>query len=143
MARTVLQDVTQPCVCSQLCPPQQRVRPQIFPYVNSQPACFQTKHSLLRSKTSVCYAGAVQSQSTLPQLDQEFQAWWQSADVKADALVPAEFAGRFRSADRQAPALVLKHSHSAVLKILEAWQQQHQSTLVTALSLCPEQQPCL
>jgi len=30
-----------------------------------------------------------------------------------------------------------------VLKILEAWQQQQPSTLVTALSLCPEQQPCL
>lgn len=30
-----------------------------------------------------------------------------------------------------------------VLKISEVWQQQQQSTLVTALSLCPEQQLCL
>jgi len=99
MATTVLQDVTHLCVCSQPCPPLQRVQPHIIPYVSSQSAFLHRKHAYpLRSKTAVCCARAVQSQSTLPQLDQEFQAWWQSADVKADALVPAELAGRHHSA---------------------------------------------
>ena len=99
VATTVLQDVTQLCVCNQPCPPLQRVQPHVKLCISSQSAFLQRKHVYpFRSKTAVCCARAVQSQSTTPQLDQEFQAWWQSADVKADALVPAEFAGRHHSA---------------------------------------------
>lgn len=93
VATTVLQNVTQLCVCSQPCPPVQRIQPHIKTCISSQPAFLQRKHVYpFRSKTAVYCARAVQSQSTTPQLDQEFQAWWQSADIKADALVPAEFA---------------------------------------------------
>ena len=77
------------------CQPCQALLRRQKPWSNSQSKLApKGRAQRLTSRQHVRHTRAVHSQSTVPKLDQEFQAWWQNAGVAADALSPSEFAGK-------------------------------------------------
>ena len=86
-------DCTRTWGCGDPCRMPLRTAPRSICYRWHLPSASKRPMHHLQLRQTMHCTQAVHFQSTLPKTDQEFQAWWKHAGVKADALLPEDFAG--------------------------------------------------